>query len=80
MTYKKLLTLNYNTIMHIVPHYIVSILFHTIPDSIRRRWFIVAHDKDEGFSLIKDLQYPVYVTNLFSHLYHIQDVLVCAFN
>ena len=67
-------------IIHIVPHYIVSILFHTIPDSIRRSWFIVARDEDEGFSLNKNLQYPLFVTNLIAYLFHIQDVLVCAFN
>ena len=67
-------------IIHIVPHYIVSILFHTIPDSIRRSWFIVARNEDEGFSLIKNLQYPLFVTNLIAYSFHIQDVLVCAFN
>ena len=66
--------------MHIAPHYIVSIIFHTVPDSVRRRSVIVARDKDEGFSLIKDLQYPIFATNLIANLYHIQDVLVCAFN
>ena len=67
-------------IIHIVPHYIVSILFHTIPDSIRRSWFIVARDEDEGFSLNKNLQYPLFVSMLIAYLLHIQDVLVCAFN
>ena len=55
-------------IMHIVPHYIESILFHTVPYSIRRSRFIVARNEDEGFSLIKDLQYPLFVTNLITHL------------
>ena len=55
-------------IMHIAPHYIVSIIFHTMPDSVRRRSVIVARDKDEGFSLIKDLQYPVFATNLIANL------------